>query len=101
MGQPGPSSALLGAGEPVDNTDAGAFPAPRAVPVSTPLPHRTLRADPLAIPLSRNADNLGVFGWFEAGRGAVAGGSAPARGGAARASDGGWLGRPDDDDRLG
>src|SRR5512132_1701455 len=30
-----PSSALLGAAEPVDKTDAGAFPAPRTVAVST------------------------------------------------------------------
>src|SRR5918993_5568042 len=30
-----PSSALLGATEPVDKTDAGAFPAPRTVAVST------------------------------------------------------------------
>ena len=29
------SSALLGAAEPVDKTDAGAFPAPRTVAVST------------------------------------------------------------------
>src|SRR5215211_168450 len=30
-----PSSAFLGAREPVDKTDAGAFPAPRTVAVST------------------------------------------------------------------
>src|SRR5215211_6789483 len=30
-----PSSAFLGAAEPVDKTDAGAFPAPRTVAVST------------------------------------------------------------------
>jgi hypothetical protein len=30
-----PSSALLGASEPVDKTDAGAFPAPRTVAAST------------------------------------------------------------------
>src|SRR5215217_438826 len=35
IGSARPSSALLGATEPVDKTDAGAFPAPRTVAVST------------------------------------------------------------------
>jgi hypothetical protein len=51
--------------------------------------------------LSNNADNLGLFGWFATGRAAAAVGSAAASGSAAGSRDGGWLGRPDDDDRLG
>jgi hypothetical protein len=36
IGSARPSSALLGAAEPVDKTDAGAFPAPPTVAVNTP-----------------------------------------------------------------
>jgi hypothetical protein len=50
---------------------------------------------------SLNAGNLGWFGWFGAGGTPIANGGATARDARARAPDGGRLGRPDDDHRVG
>src|SRR6266508_2233692 len=74
----------------------GRHPAPPPAPQD---PSPLARASRLAPPTaengtSRNADNLGWFGWFGAGGGSV--GRDPAWP-AHRC----WLGRPDDDDRLG
>jgi hypothetical protein len=82
-----------------DNVSADVERTPDATSSSQNLT-QTFRSRRPRIP-SLNADNLGWFGWFGAGDAAITRVSATAPPAARGASDRGWLGRFDDDDRLG